>query len=133
MSATKVPPYLATILFTFMLALPARAVTQEQFRLRTGDDIVALCSTPTSDPLYVAAIHLCQGFGAGVYQTLVAVENHRGLQPLVCAPNPPPTRNDAVRMFLDWAPRNREHLGEAPADVVGRFLIETFPCPKSAQ
>ncbi len=42
---------------------PAPAITLDEFRLRSGADVVALCSTPASDPLYTAAVHMCHGFG----------------------------------------------------------------------
>src|SRR5262249_31696579 len=55
---------------------PAPAITQDEFRLRSGADVVALCSTPASDPLYTAAVHMCHGFGAGTYQTIMAMTRH---------------------------------------------------------
>lgn len=115
------------------LAGDARAVTQDNFRLDTGADLVALCSTPKDDPLFVAAVHMCHGFGVGTYQTIQALTNHEKLEPLLCPPNPPPTRNDELQRFLTWAETNRQRLGERPADVLGRYLVETFPCPKPAK
>jgi hypothetical protein len=35
-------------------AAPAAAITGEEFRLRSGADIVALCAAPATDPLYTA-------------------------------------------------------------------------------
>lgn len=115
------------------LAAPAAATTTENFTLRSGADVVALCSTPTADPLYTAAIHLCQGFGAGVYQTILALTTRAELEPMLCPPNPPPSRNQEIEKFLAWAKQNSQHLTEAPVDVVGRFLVEQFPCPKAAK
>jgi hypothetical protein len=114
-----------------VLAGRARAVTEENFQLKTGADLVALCSTPKDDPLFVAAIHMCHGFGVGTYQTIQALTNHEKLDPIVCPPNPPPTRNEGLQRFLGWAQANGSRLGERPADVLGRFLIETFPCPQT--
>jgi hypothetical protein len=109
--------------------VPASAITSEEFRLRSGADLVALCATPASDPLYTAAVHMCHGFGAGTYQTLVALTRHDKAQPIICPPNPPPTRNDTVAKFVDWAQKNPQHRSEPAADLVARFLIATFPCP----
>ncbi len=113
------------------VAAPAGATTTEHFQLRTGADLVALCATPGDDPLYPAAIHFCHGFGAGVYQTMIALTNHEKLTPLFCPPTPPPSRNDGLARFLAWSKQRPEHLTGAPADVVGRFLVEEFPCPKT--
>src|SRR5262245_53991869 len=91
---------------------PASAITAEEFRLRSGADVVALCSTPASDPLYTAAIHMCQGFGLGTYQTILAMTRHEKLEPIICARDPAPSRNDTVVRFLEWAKRNPQRLTE---------------------
>ena len=108
----------------------AAAITAEEFRLRSGADFVALCATPASDPLYTAAVHMCHGFGAGTYQTLVAVTRHEGLTPLICPPQPIPTRNETVARFLEWAKRNPERSTEPAVEMVSRFFLTEFPCPK---
>src|SRR6266478_61496 len=80
----------------------APAITQDEFRLRSGADVVALCSTPASDPLYTAAVHMCHGFGAGTYQTIMAMTHHEKLKPVVC---PPEARRSARSPAMrEWAP-----------------------------
>jgi hypothetical protein len=106
----------------------SRATTTDQFTLRSGADLVALCSTPAADPLYTAAIHMCHGFGAGTYQTILAMTRHEKLTPIFCPPEPPIARNEAVGLFLEWAKVNPQYLSERPVDVVARFLIQRFPC-----
>jgi hypothetical protein len=123
-----VAPLLLAAFTTFGLVAPAAAITEDEFRLRSGADLVALCSTPTSDPLYVAAVHMCHGFGAGTYQTLQALTRNDKLQPLVCPPDPPPSRNAVVGRFVEWAKANPQYLTDPPADLVGRFLITEYPC-----
>src|SRR5262245_54747612 len=115
---------------TLVPAAPAMAVTADDFQLRSGADLVALCSAPPSDPLYTAAIHMCHGFGAGSYQTIQAVTRHERMQPIVCPPQPQPTRNEAVARFVEWAKRNPQHLNEPPVDLLARFLVTEFPCPE---
>ena len=123
---------LARLLLTAGLVLasaaPARAISGEEFRLRSGADVVALCSTPAADPLYTAAIHMCHGFGAGTYQTIMAMTRHEKLQPVVCPPEPVPSRNETVGRFLEWAKRNPQHLQDAAVEALGRFFITEFPC-----
>lgn len=109
-------------------AAVAAAITPEEFRLRSGADYVALCATPASDPLYQAAVHMCHGFGAGVYQTLTAVTRHEKLAPIICPPEPVPTRNETVGRFLEWSKRNPQRLTEPAVEVVARFFVTEFPC-----
>lgn len=109
-------------------AVPASAISGEEFRLRSGADVVALCATPATDPLYTAAIHMCHGFGAGTFQAITALTRHEKLEPLLCPPEPSPSRNETVGRFLEWAKRNPQHLGAPAVEVVGRFFISEFPC-----
>ena len=112
---------------------PAAAVTQDNFKLRTGTDIVELCSVGVDDPLFVAAIHMCHGFGVSSYQTLVAINSHEKIGGFFCPPEAQPvTRNQAVADFLVWAkqPANATHLNDSPAALVGRYLLTKYPCTK---
>ena len=119
---------LLTIL-TLGAAAPALAIGEDEFKLRSGADLVALCSTPATDALYTAAIHMCHGFGAGTYQTIVAMTRHEKMQPVICPPTPPPSRNEVVRRFVEWGKQNPDRLGEPAVEVLARFLITSFPCP----
>ena len=109
-------------------AAPASAVTPDAFSLRSGVDIVVLCSTPASDPLFTAAIHMCHGFGAGTYRTIMAMSGQGRLQPVICPPDPSPSRNEVVRGFVQWANDNSRYLAEPAVDVLARFFITQFPC-----
>ena len=108
--------------------VPAAAITSDEFRLRSGADIVALCATTDGDPLYTAAVHMCHGFGAGIYQTMTALMRHDKIAPVVCPPNPAPTRNETVERFLSWAKRNPQQLSQPAAETVARFFMTEFPC-----
>jgi hypothetical protein len=110
---------------------PAGAVTEEAFQLRTGADLVALCSTPPDDRLHTAAIHMCHGYAAGAYQAVMALTNKGKMTPVVCPPNPRPTRNEAVARFLAWAKANLQYQSDPAIDFLGRFLVTEFPCPKT--
>jgi hypothetical protein len=124
---------LAALPLAFVAVAASGAVSEENFLLRKGSDLVELCSVAAEDPLQVAAIHMCHGFGVGVYQTLVAVSAHEKVDDFLCPPNPPPSRNQAFADFLVWAkkPENAGHLSESPAALVGHFLVTTAPCPKA--
>jgi hypothetical protein len=58
-----------TLASAFSLASSAAgAADPDNFRVRTTEDLVQLCSVEPADPNYVAAIHFCHGFGSGAYQ-----------------------------------------------------------------
>src|SRR3954453_14727362 len=109
-------------------AAPSSAITADDFRLPSGADVVALCATPAADPLHAAALHMCHGFGAGAFQTIMALTRHEKLEPLICPPAPSPSRNETVAKFLDWAQSNPQHLTEPAVETVGRFFMSEFPC-----
>src|SRR5438034_3945433 len=81
-------------------AAHAPAITPEEFRLRSGADVVALCSTPASDALYGAAVQMANGFGAASSQTILAMTHPAQLKPAVCPPAPPLSSNEAVRRLV---------------------------------
>ena len=112
---------------------PASAITGEEFLLRSGADVVALCGAPASDPLYTAAIHMCHGFGAGTYQTIMAMTRHEKVEPVLCTPQPVPSRNETVARFLDWAKKNPQQLADPAVETLGRFFLTTYPCRRPAQ
>jgi hypothetical protein len=119
---------IATVLLTLCHVTSVWAISADEFRLRSGADYVALCETPATDPLYTAAIHMCHGFGAGTYQTIMALTRHEKLAPVICPPEPPPSRNETVARLVEWSRRNPQYLSEPPVETVARFFITEFPC-----
>jgi hypothetical protein len=111
-----------------VLSSPAAATTTENFNLRTGADLVALCATDLNDPFYTAAIHMCHGFGVGVYHAVQALTAGEKMQPLFCPPAEGVSRNQAIESFVAWAANNGQNSTEPPAEFLGRFLIQEYPC-----
>jgi len=109
---------------------PAGAVTRENFIARTTADYVAVCSTPESDALYLAAMAFCQGYGVGAYHYYQAVIDTQGKKPFVCLPNPTPPRQEILQGFVAWAGSHPEHAQVVPVEALFRYLVEKFPCPK---
>lgn len=108
------------------------AVTDDNFKLRTGTDLVALCSAEANDPLRAPALQMCQGFGLGTYQTIEVLTARGKLRPIFCPSTPGPTRNEAVAGFLSWARAHADLLSNQAVEVVARYFIDTYPCPKSS-
>lgn len=110
------------------IAVPARAaVTEANFQMRTGADLVAVCSPAQGDPLATAAINFCHGFAIGAYQALASMQAALP-HPLFCVPSPPPTRNQTMADLVTWARTNPSAMSEHPADTVLDFLTQRFPC-----
>lgn len=108
----------------------AGAVTQDNFLVRTTDDLVQLCSPGASDDLRIQAIHFCEGFVVGADQYYVAERAGTNAPRLFCAPTPSPSRDEVVRMFVDWARANPQYSSDRPADLLVRFGAATWPCGK---
>ena len=104
----------------------------EDFRIRSAQDLVDLCAVATSDPLYASAIHFCHGFVSGAWQYHNSEENGPKGHRLVCPPEPPPTRDQAIAMFLTWSATHASAMSEPAVDALFRFLIEKYPCPVAA-
>jgi hypothetical protein len=110
---------------TCFIACSAGATTREDFTLQTTRDLVNVCSTPEDDPMRVAAIHFCEGYLVGafqVYQKAIAPTTR-----LVCM-SQPPTRDQGVAMFVEWAKAHPQYMNDSAVDGLFRFLSEGWPC-----
>jgi hypothetical protein len=110
--------------------LRAGAVTEEDFKARTTQAIVDLCTVSPDDPAYSAALHFCHGYLLGAFHYHMAESAGDESKRMVCFPNPGPSRNEAVKMFLNWAQSHQEYMNEFPVETEFRFLVETWPCKK---
>ena len=115
---------------TFLLMLPALAgaVSENDFKPRTTQNIINLCTVAPDDPFYHQAINFCHGYLVGAFHYYLASTSGPDAIKLVCFPDPPPSRNDAIRMFIDWAKAHPQYLEEIPVETEFRFLMETWPC-----
>lgn len=104
------------------------AATEKNFYVKTTRDLVALCSTPADDPLRTAAINFCEGFLVGAYQYHMLSVKTEGRAPLVCPPDPPPSRDESVVRFIQWSKAHDAVLETHPVAGLFEFLAQTFPC-----
>ena len=111
-----------------LLTTQSQAVTQDNFLARNTQDIVALCTAPANDPLYVAATHFCQGYLVGAYHYQQAFYSESNLKLPFCPPDPKPSRNEAIAQFVEWAKGHPEYLQDRPVDTMMKFLVESWPC-----
>lgn len=123
---------LICLLFAMALLIPAvaSAAGEKDFIVDSTDDIIALCSVDPADPDYLASIHFCHGYlvGAFAYYNALAA-GPEGVR-LVCFPDPAPSRNQAIAMYVEWAKAHPQYMQEEPVETLFRFLTEKWPCPE---
>ncbi len=109
------------------------AVTEDMFQMRDTSDLVGLCSAGQADPLYVAAIHFCQGFGSGAYSVASEYQAAQSRARTFCSPSADrrPSRNTAVAEFVQWANARPDAMRLPATDGLLRFLSDRFPCPEA--
>ena len=102
----------------------------EDFQVKTTKDLFDLCAAPDSEPLASQALHFCHGYLVGAFHYYAAsVSGPNGL-PLVCPPDPRPSRNDTIAMFVQWVKDRPQYWDELPVETEFRFLIEIWPCER---
>ncbi len=123
---------LAGLLLVAAILVPAyaAAVTEEDFKARTTRSLLNLCTASAEDPQHREAIHFCHGYLVGAYHYHMAQHSGKGTKPLVCPPDPQPTRNAAIAMFIDWARAHPQYMDERPVETEFRFLTEKWPCKR---
>ena len=105
--------------------------TEANFSARTTGDLVELCTATPDNGVGTAAINFCEGFAQGA--VLVEMQNQAAFRgpKLFCLPNPPPSRNEAMTEFVNWARSSPDRLAQSPTDGLFRFLSERYPCSPS--
>lgn len=110
----------------------ASGVAREDFLIVDTQDVLDVCTVPESDPMYTASIAFCHGYLLGAYQYHVAMFGRGDSKPVVCFPDPPPTRVQAIDQFIAWVKASPARAKEKPADALTEFLVETWPCTEGA-
>ena len=118
------------LLLTVGILMPglAGAVNEKDFEVQTTENIINLCTAASDDPLYHQAINFCHGFLVGAYRYYEAAGSGPGGLKLVCLPDPRPSRNETIDMFIEWAKAHPQHWSEPPVESEFRFLMEKWPC-----
>lgn len=115
-----------------LLFLPGLAfagpVTQKDFEADTTEQLLNICAATPDDPLYIHAINFCHGYLVGAHDYHEAAHSMGKGAKLFCFPDPPPSRNQAVDMFVEWAKAHPQYWQKKPVNTEFRFLSEKFPC-----
>ena len=112
----------------FLVSGSAGALTEKDFEAETTKNIVNLCTASADDPLYHQAVNFCHGYLVGAYHYYEAHSSGPEGIKLVCPPDPMPSRNETIGMFIDWAKAHPQYWSEPPVDTEFRFLMEKWPC-----
>ena len=123
-------PTTIILLFIIVFLVPglAGAASEKDFEVQSTENILNLCTTTPDDPLYHQAVNFCHGFLVGAYRYYEAAGSGPGGLKLVCMPDPPPSRNNAFAMFVEWAKAHPQYLKEKAVETEFRFLMEKWPC-----
>ena len=116
------------IVIIFLVSGSAGALTEKDFEAETTKNIVNLCTASADDPLYHQAVNFCHGYLVGAYHYYEAHSSGPEGIKLVCPPDPMPSRNETIGMFIDWAKAHPQYWSEPPVDTEFRFLMEKWPC-----
>jgi hypothetical protein len=114
--------------FTAPALAGAAMVTDKDFKVKTTQNLINLCTASADDPMREQAIHFCHGYLVGAYAYYEAEFSGPDTKPSICLPNPKPSRNEAIGMFVDWAKAHPQYMNEKPVDTEFRFLMEKWPC-----
>ena len=123
-------PKTFSLLFVMIFLLPvfAGAVSEKDFEVQTTENMINLCTASPDDPLYQQAINFCHGYLVGAFHYYEAIASGPAGVQLFCAPDPRPSRNATIEMFIDWAKTHPQYRGEPPVETQFRFLMEKWPC-----
>ena len=120
------------LILATLMVVPCLAgeIGVEDFQVKTTKDLFDLCTAPDSEPLASQALHFCHGYLVGAFHYYAAsVSGPNGL-PLVCPPDPRPSRNETIAMFVQWVKDRPQYWDELPVETEFRFLIEIWPCER---
>jgi len=124
----KTSVFFLSIFLTLPALAMAGAVSEKDFRAETTQDLINLCTAAPDDPLYPQAINFCHGYLVGAFAYYEAASSGAKGTKLVCPPEPRPSRNEAIKMFIEWVKAQPKYLKDKPVETEFRFLMEKWPC-----
>jgi hypothetical protein len=119
---------LIVMLGILLPGLANSAVTEEDFVVKTTRNLINLCTASPQDPRYEEAINFCQGYMVGAYHYSIAEHSKDPKNLFVCLPDPKPSRNEVVALFVAWAKAHPQYMTDMPVESQFRFMSEKWPC-----
>jgi hypothetical protein len=112
------------------LAWTSQAVEEEDFRLKSTQDLYELCAAPSTSESYVPSIYACRGYLAGAVHYHDAVTDRKNLKRLICYGSGV-TLEDGRQAFVQWVDshaNDAELMAEPPVIGLVRALAAKYPC-----
>jgi hypothetical protein len=106
----------------------AGAVTRDDLLARTAQDLLHLCAASPTDPMSTEALSFWNGYWVGAYQYYQAAAAGSEGTDFIWPPDPPPTRDEAVKMWIAWAQQRPQYAGERPVDNIFQFAAAQWAC-----
>ena len=100
----------------------------DDFRLRSAQDLVDVCTLEPSHEHHAVAMAFCYGFFEGATHYDNALGESEMHPDLVCEPEGI-TRSEAVTAVTDYLTANPQYAAEPPIDAAFRALMDKWPCP----
>lgn len=100
----------------------------EDFKLRSAQDLVDVCTLDSGHEHYEVARAFCFGFFEGAMHYDNAMGDSEIYADLVCQPEGV-TRSEAVAVVMAYLQANPQYGSEAPIDASFRALTDKWPCP----
>jgi hypothetical protein len=101
----------------------------EDFELRTGQDLLDMCTLDANHRDYPVAHAYCVGFIEGAGQLHDALAAGPEFDRLVCAPKNV-TLDDVVTVYSSYAAANPQYMRESAIDSLVRAAAAKWPCGK---
>ena len=123
--------FACAVMVASLIALSSNAraaVTEDNFRLDTTKDLVALCGVDAADPNAVAAIHMCHGYVMGLVHFNMVMGRALEGSVYCIEDDERPTRDQAIAMFVEWSGTHPEHDSSEAVDGVLHWAADTYPC-----
>lgn len=114
---------------SFLLPSHAGAnVSEENFKIDTTADLVALCGVSAEDPNAVAAIHMCHGYVMGLVHMHILLGRPLDGRFFCVSDEERPTRDQFIASFVGWSQARPENQSEEAANGVLQWVADTYPC-----
>ena len=108
----------------------AVAVDASHFEVKNAGDLVAVCTTPPSDPNYAAAVHFCHGYVVGAYHYYESLVTAPMYQPLFCPDDKQQPRDQFIKDFVTWAKAHPQYNKDLAVHVLFKYMIDRWPCTR---
>jgi hypothetical protein len=108
----------------------AGAVAPTNFEVKTAADLVAVCTTPATDPRYAEALHFCHGYVVGAYHYYESLAAAPMYQPLFCPDSTQQPRDQFISDFVAWSKAHPQYNNDRAVHLLFKYMIERWPCTR---